>query len=1063
MCHVPPVSSCVESPNGEIRFHAALRWLTTQQRARPLLVVAHSLDAARDLLRAATLKLDATFGWALESLSSLSTRLAALPLAERGLTAATPLALEAVCVRAVAELKARSQLGRFAEVADRPGLPPALLRTFTDLALADVDVARLAEECPELATAFALYRQMLAELSLADRSDVLRAAMDAVGAKAATGELEAVCLYDLAPRTKLERELVRRLRDAASCAFVTCATGEMAAAAQTAEVAVPAGDTALARLQAQLFTPSESEGDDDDSVSIFSAPGESRECVEIARLILEEAARGVPFDRIAVLLRSPFHYRTHLVEALRRASIPAHFSRGTVRPEPGGRALLVLLRCAAEGLSAVRFAEYLSLGVAPAVTTAAADGPASSARTRIADNVMAAWLGRDPSVSPSPAEADEAALLQQSQFPRRWEALLVDAAVVGGADRWRRRLDGLEQELEHQASQADDPKRAQQKLIALRALASFALPLIEQLAALPASATWGQWLQALSELSERAIGRAEAVQAALGELAILRDVGPISLVEVRRVLEERLGELPLPATTARGGQVLVASVEEARGRVFDSVFVPGLAEKLFPQRVVEDPLLSDRSRASIDESLETQVERVHRERQALRVAVGCARERLILSYPRFESDKARPRVPSFYALEAIRAAEGVLPGFGELARRADAASATRMGWPAPESADAAIDDSEYDLATLRVLLAGRKSQAEGAARYLVTENRTLGRALQARARRWRPEWRNVDGLVDPSAEARAVLTARYQELQRRGFSVTTLEKFAACPYRFYLAAVVGLRPRDTVKQVEELDPATRGSLFHEIVHELALELKERGLLTSADAPAAAALSDRVIERVTEKWKEKLRPAIERVWLDAVEDLRLDVRYWLRELLDSDWQVLKLELPFGLAAADDEDVGPVTLDSGLTLRGRIDAVEQRQGALRATDYKTGEAPAASNSIIAGGSVLQPALYALAIEKLFPGRPVTGGNAYYCTARGGFARRPVELDEWTRKAAAEVARAITTAFSEAFFPAAPQRDACETCEFRAGCGPYERERVALKQPARLEGLEKLRRIR
>jgi RecB family exonuclease len=1057
-----PVSSCIESPQGEIRFEAALRWMMVQERSRPLLVVAHSLDAARDLLRAATLKLQATFGWALESLTSLSTRLAALPLAERGLTAATPLALEAVCVRVVAELKARSELGRFAQVAERPGLPPALLRTFTDLALADVDVGRLAKECTELATAFELYRQMLAQLSLADRSEVLRAALGVVHARGAAGELGAVCLYDLAPKTKLERELVSSLRSAASRSFVTCATGELATSAQEPETSVPG--TALCRLQAQLFTPSEVGGADDGSVSIFSAPGESRECVEIARRVLEEAARGVPFDRMAILLRSPFHYRTHLVEALRRASIPAHFTRGTVRPEPGGRALLVLLRCAAEGLSAVRFAEYLSLGVAPAATTALEGGPARGTRLQVADDVMAAWLGREPAVSSSPAEADEAAILQQSQFPRRWEALLVDAAVVGGADRWRRRLAGLEQELAQQASQADDPRSAQQNLVALRALAAFALPVIEQLAALPASATWGQWLQVLTELTERAISRPEAVQAALGELAIVRDVGPISLTEVRTVLEERLGEIQLPVGTARGGQVLVASVEEARGRVFDSLFVPGLAEKLFPQRVVEDPLLSDRSRANIDESLETQVARVHRERQALRAAVGCASKRLVLSYPRFESDKARPRVPSFYALEAIRAAEGVLPGFAALARRADAASATRMGWPAPESADAAIDESEYDLATLRVLLSGRKAEAEGAARYLVTENRTLGRVLQARARRWRPEWRNVDGLVDPSAEARAVLAARYQELQRRGISVTALEKFAACPYRFYLATVVGLRPRDTVKQVEELDPATRGSLFHEIVHQVGLELKDRGMLSLAEAQHAEALCDRVIEQVSEKWREKLAPAIERVWEDAVEDLRLDVRYWLRELLQNDWQLVKLELPFGLAAAPgEEDAGPVVLDSGLALRGRIDAIEQRQGELRATDYKTGEAPAASSSIIAGGSALQPALYALAIEKLFPGSRVSGGNAYYCTARGGFARRPVELNEWTRQAAAEVARAIASAFSEAFFPAAPAQDACDSCEFRVGCGPYERERVALKQRARLEGLDKLRKVR
>src|SRR5260370_12050790 len=46
--------------------------------------------------------------------------------------------------------------------------------------------------------------------------------------------------------------------------------------------------------------------------------------------------------------------------ALRRAGIPAFFVRGSRRPDPSGRALLALLGCAAEGLSAHRIAEYLS-------------------------------------------------------------------------------------------------------------------------------------------------------------------------------------------------------------------------------------------------------------------------------------------------------------------------------------------------------------------------------------------------------------------------------------------------------------------------------------------------------------------------------------------------------------------------------------------------------------------------------------------------------------------------------------------------------------------------------
>ena len=198
----------------------------------------------------------------------------------------------------------------------------------------------------------------------------------------------------------------------------------------------------------------------------------------------------------------------------------------------------------------------------------------------------------------------------------------------------------------------------------------------------------------------------------LAELTIVRDVGPVNLKDVLGMLRERLGEVSALPSANPGGKVLVASVDEARGRVFDVVFVPGLAEKLFPQRVVEDPLLSDERRELISADLDTQSRRVASERAALALAVGAARKRVVLSYPRFESDKARPRVPSFYALEAIRAAEGRLPGFADLSRRAAEASQTRMGWPAPQEAAQAIDDAEYDLSQLRQLLMGDSEKRE---------------------------------------------------------------------------------------------------------------------------------------------------------------------------------------------------------------------------------------------------------------------------------------------------------------------------------------------------------------
>src|SRR5205085_637645 len=124
--------------------------------------------------------------------------------------------------------------------------------------------------------------------------------------------------------------------------------------------------SSLTRLRTYLFADAQPpSADDDELVRFFSAPGEGRECVEIARRVLEEARHGVAFDDMAILLRAPEAYSSPLDNALRRAGVPAYFARGTRRPDPAGRALLALLACKSEGLSARRFAEYLSLGQVP--------------------------------------------------------------------------------------------------------------------------------------------------------------------------------------------------------------------------------------------------------------------------------------------------------------------------------------------------------------------------------------------------------------------------------------------------------------------------------------------------------------------------------------------------------------------------------------------------------------------------------------------------------------------------------------------------------------------------
>ena len=53
-----------------------------------------------------------------------------------------------------------------------------------------------------------------------------------------------------------------------------------------------------------------------------------------------------------------------------------------------------------------------------------------------------------------------------------------------------------------------------------------------------------------------------------------------------------------------------------------------------------------------------------------------------------------------------------------------------------------------------------------------------------------------------------------------------------------------------------------------------------------------------------------------------------------------------------------------------------------GRLRVTDHKTGKVARRKTSIIGGGKMLQPVLYALAAERVL-GEPVEAGRLYYCT--------------------------------------------------------------------------------
>ena len=1075
----------VESPSAAVRLEAAAVFLRGFPPHQPITIVAATRGAADDLARRLAIERGATIGISRFSVTQLAARVALMHLAGRGIAASTALGGEAVAARAAFDAAAERTLSYLDTVVHTPGFPRALARTLGELRLAGVGAAAVAVAGRAGMDLARLLERAAAEFETSSTAD--RAALFDAAASVVSGEqwLSApLLLLDVPIDSACEARFVAAAIAQATSVLATVPLHDEDARAALVRAGgqrrhlAESGESDLARLRAYLFadetpTPQALDG----SLEFFSAPGEGREAVEIARRIVVEARRGVRFDEMAILVRAPQHYQGLMEHALSRAGVAAWFDRGTRRPHPAGRAFLALLACAAERLSARRFAEYLSLGQLPA------EGQETDHWVLPVDEALRVDGGDEA----DDEEAEERVLSREEsgdgavvagtlRAPRRWEQLLVDAAVIGGDPaRWTRRLDGLEQEFTARLAEArredeHSPRvgAIERDLQHLGHLRAFAIPLVEDLASWPASASWGEWLTTLERLAPRVLRTPAYVLRVLADLRPMDAVGPVTLEEVRSVLSERLRTVDAEPPARRYGRVFVGSPAQARGRQFRVVLVPGLAERMFPQKASQDPLLLDDARALLAGELATRAERGRRERLLLHLAVGAASERLYVSYPRLEVAEARVRVPSFYALDILRGATGSVPDHDELAANAAQAGDSMLAWPAPTNPDLAIDDQEHDLSVLRTLLdAGDPESVRGRAQYMLRLNAALRRSVTERWARGERRWSHFDGLIRVTDATRDALAQ--QRLGARPYSVSALQKFATCPYQFLLSAVYRLQHAEPPLPLQRLDPLTKGSIVHRMQAETLRDLQRRGWLpvTHANVEDAIGVLEEVRTRVADEYRETLAPAIERVWREEMEAIGRDLRGWLRRVADEGggWVPRHFELAFGLARDAEHDPrsvrDPVRIDGRFVLRGSVDLVEEREsdGALRVTDHKTGKDRTREGLIIGGGTVLQPVLYSLAVEAV-TGKAVVESRLFFCTSAGGYRVRPVALTPQSRRAGIEALEIIDRAVETGALAAAPAEGACTWCDFRAVCGPAEPQRVARKPADRLRDLAELR---
>ena len=242
----------------------------------------------------------------------------------------------------------------------------------------------------------------------------------------------------------------------------------------------------------------------------------------------------------------------------------------------------------------------------------------------------------------------------------------------------------------------------------------------------------------------------------------------------------------------------------------------------------------------------------------------------------------------------------------------------------------------------------------GRARYLFELNDRLARSLRTRWARWRPRFTPVRR-HRPAGARHARRSCSPRGRMRAPYSLSALQRFAACPYQFYLSAICRLAPRDgdrparAARSADARQPLPRGAG--------GVPARAGGGRGGCRVDRRAAPTPRERRSTHARprgraYQEELAPAIRRVWQDEVESLRVDLRTWLEKSArdQAQWEPIAFELAFGLPAGRatirrSVERG-VVLGGQWRLRGIIDLMERRSGArtaLRVTDYKTGREP------------------------------------------------------------------------------------------------------------------------
>ncbi|AKV04783.1 ATP-dependent nuclease, subunit B [Labilithrix luteola] len=304
---------------------------------------------------------------------------------------------------------------------------------------------------------------------------------------------------------------------------------------------------------------------------------------------------------------------------------------------------------------------------------------------------------------------------------------------------------------------------------------------------------------------------------------------------------------------------------------------------------------------------------------------------------------------------------------------------------------------------------------------------------------------DVVGQIRTSDEARAILRNATGGGERP-LAVTSLERFAKCPFMGFAQAV--LAAREPMPHDELPDAREEGTLVHDALAEAFTATREAWPKSPRDAEAIMRDGLAAADVVLERWQGHAP-------LRAI--VRLKVRDSVRAvlaaaILDEAWDFALAEKAFGARSRDAWPALHIDYEGErLTLRGTIDRIDQSRGgkkALRVVDYKRSKSTVRDAGSSLGETALQVPLYAcLSAQEL--GVPATGTYLPFQARDVAEAKTPPAVEQKmvdlvTRVGGASISpvehRAISlviAARSGTLAPFPADDSECRNCAVSGGC--------------------------